>query len=319
MGTQVVGTFGALRQCDAHTVTNAIGPSSLSSRAEMNDTGATVVIVRSADGVSGPPFEARCSWIQELWPNVAWQTCETVNDAFVTSDRSPLLRSIVVPSPNDVLLNPTEYFGEFVVPVRRALTSRICFVGAESTGKSTLVKALAEKYDTMFMNEYGRDYTVAKKQNGTNDHWTSEDFVVIAQQQQLREDLAAEKAGPLLFCDTDAMSTDLWHERYLGTRLHAVNVIARRRRYDLFVLCDIDVPWEADGIRLGAQTRFVMHKRFVDVLTNERPEPWVMVSGDLETRIHQVETAISEHRLLQPDRMYAWDRWTDVEGNPIKR
>jgi nicotinamide riboside kinase len=209
---------------------------------------------------------------------------------------------------------------EFFSPEERArLTVRVCCVGAESTGKSTLVQALAERHHTTSMHEYGRDYTVAKKDAGTNDSWDLGDFIRIAEVQQQMEDAAAREAGPLLFCDTDAMSTDLWCERYLGARNEAVNRLARSRRYDLFVLCDIDIPWEADGIRLGAESRAAMHQRFVEVLSTERPEPWMLVSGEVLDRMDQVDAEIARLDLLSPTRMHALDRFLNLDGEPYKR
>lgn len=175
---------------------------------------------------------------------------------------------------------------------------RVCCVGAESTGKSTLVSALATRYRARSVPEFGRDYTVAKKSAGTNDHWDTGDFIAIATQQQRMEDAAS--TGPLLFCDTDAMSTDLWHERYLAVRSAAVDAIARMRTYDLFVLCDIDIPWEADEIRLGSDSRLTMHQRFIDVLSAERSEPVVLVTGDVGTRMRTVELEIDRLQLLSP-------------------
>ncbi len=176
---------------------------------------------------------------------------------------------------------------------------RICCVGAESTGKSTLVRALAERHGGSFVLEYGRDYTLQKKAAGTNDHWDTADFIAIAVEQQRQEDAAG--AGHLLFCDTDAMSTDLWHERYLGSRSAAVDAVARMRTYDLFVLCDIDVPWEADEIRLGDDTRAAMHQRFLEVIAAERPEPMLLVTGDVETRLKLVDAEIDRLGLLAAD------------------
>lgn len=191
------------------------------------------------------------------------------------------------------------------------LTVRVCCIGAESTGKSTLVKALAAKHGTHQIREFGRDYTVTKQKQGTNDHWTTEDFVVIAQKQQQLEDEAAFDSGPLLFCDTDAMTTALWHERYLKTRSREVEELGRMRTYDLFVLCDIDIPWERDGIRLGADTRSAMHKRFLEELTKVRSEPWILASGSLPDRIARVETAIEELGLLTASSIYAPARFSN--------
>jgi HTH-type transcriptional regulator, transcriptional repressor of NAD biosynthesis genes len=205
-------------------------------------------------------------------------------------------------------------------PVQRAtLTVRVCCVGAESTGKSTLVQALAKRHGTASIHEYGRDYTVAKKTAGTNDSWDLYDFIRIAEVQQEMEDTAALDAGPLLFCDTDAMSTDLWCERYLGSRDATVNRLARSRRYDLFVLCDIDIPWEADGIRLGAESRAAMHQRFVEVLSTERPEPWLLVSGEVVERMDQVDAEIERLGLLLPEKLFAAQRFLTLEGAPYSR
>jgi HTH-type transcriptional regulator, transcriptional repressor of NAD biosynthesis genes len=208
----------------------------------------------------------------------------------------------------------------YLSPVQRAaLTVRVCCVGAESTGKSTLVQALAERHHTASMHEYGRDYTVAKKDAGTNDSWDLHDFLRIAEVQQQMEDAVARNAGPLLFCDTDAMSTDLWCERYLGSRSVRVNQLARSRRYDLFVLCDVDIAWEADEIRLGAESRAAMHQRFLEVLSSERVEPWILVSGEVTERMDRVDAEIARLDLLSPIRMHAAERFLNLDGKPYER
>ena len=205
-------------------------------------------------------------------------------------------------------LDPVAAWFELHPIVQGALTVRVCVVGAESTGKSTLVRALSNRHDTRGVGEYGREYTVAKKDAGTNEHWTTADFVTIAREQQRLEDELAIGAGPLFFCDTDAMTTGLWHERYQGQADPEVDAIGRSRIYDLFVLCDIDIPWERDEIRLGADTRTAMHRRFVDVLMNDRSEPWLVVSGSVEDRMRAVDTEIARLGLLTGSSMYAPSR-----------
>jgi HTH-type transcriptional regulator, transcriptional repressor of NAD biosynthesis genes len=190
---------------------------------------------------------------------------------------------------------------------------RVCLTGAESTGKTTLCELLARRHDTLWMHEYGRDHTVDKIKAGTNDSWTTEDFIIIAKRQQQLEDEAAAKVAAThkntddntnttsnttsttsgwLFCDTDALATALWHERYLGVRSPEVEAIANSRTYDLFVLCDIDVPYERDGVRFGEMDRPSMHARFVEELS-ARPGPWILASGTIEQRIATIETAMA--------------------------
>lgn len=207
--------------------------------------------------------------------------------------------------------DPVQQWSLFHAWTKAELVIRICCIGAESTGKSTLVQALAEKHNTHQIHEFGRDYTVTKQNEGTNDHWTTEDFIAIANRQQELEDAAAVDSGPMLFCDTDAMTTALWHERYLKIRSREVDEIGRKRTYDLFVLCDIDIPWEHDSIRLGADTRASMHKRFLEELTLVRTEPWILASGNVEQRMARVEGAIAELGLLTARSLYAPARFVN--------
>ena len=85
------------------------------------------------------------------------------------------------------------------------------------------------------------------------------------------------------------------------------------------MLCDIDIPWEADEIRLGAESRAAMHQRFVEVLSTERLEPWILVSGEVIERMDQVDAEIPRLGLLSPDRMYAIDRFLNLDGEPYDR
>ena len=186
----------------------------------------------------------------------------------------------------------------FLLPAAAAgLCRRVAFVGAESTGKTTLSKRLADVYGTDWVYEYGRDYTVEKIGEGTNDHWDTHDFVVIAARQGQIEDKAALTAGPLLFCDTDAFATAIWHERYLGFPSREVQAIADDRHYDLYVLCGADVPFESDGVRFSEDVREWMTERFAQGLA-DRAEPSIRVTGSVEHRVEGIRAEIDRLGLL---------------------
>ena len=192
----------------------------------------------------------------------------------------------------------------FLLPSAAAgLCRRVAFVGAESTGKTTLSKRLADSYGTDWVYEYGRDYTVEKIAAGTNDHWDTNDFVVIAQRQGQIEDKAALTAGPLLFCDTDAFATAIWHERYLGSPSAEVEAIADQRHYDLYVLCGADVPFESDGVRFSEDVREWMMERFAQGLA-QRPEPWLRVAGSVEQRVSLIRDEVDRLGLLEPHSIF---------------
>jgi nicotinamide riboside kinase len=254
-----------------------------------------------AGAAAGVPAAVRRRWLETIHPGLAVLSAA---GGFGSS-----LERVARPCPSGgggelVVDEPVEHWGLLHPVVQGALTVRVCVIGAESTGKTTLVRALSTRHATNGVEEYGREYTIEKKEAGTNDSWTTEDFVVIARGQQRLEDEAAIGAGPLFFCDTDAMTTALWHERYQGEPSVEVEELGRMRTYDLFVLCDIDIPWEHDEIRLGSETRAAMHQRFLDVLDTERTEPWVMVSGTVDERIAVVESTIDRLALLTPGSLF---------------
>jgi NadR type nicotinamide-nucleotide adenylyltransferase len=159
---------------------------------------------------------------------------------------------------------------------------RVGIVGAESTGKTTLAVALAEHYLTTWVPEFGRLYTEARRPSG--ELWRSAEFTFIAIEQARMEDELAQIATRVLICDTDPLATAIWHERYLGAPSAAVLAIAAGRRYDLYVLTDVDTPFVPDDIRDGESIRQWMHKRFEDELSRVGT-PVLLVSGPHEQRL----------------------------------
>ena len=55
---------------------------------------------------------------------------------------------------------------------------RVVIIGAESTGKTTLARALAEHYKTPWVPEFGRFYTEARQPSWAP--WRSDEFTLIA-------------------------------------------------------------------------------------------------------------------------------------------
>lgn len=164
----------------------------------------------------------------------------------------------------------------------------MCVLGAESTGKSTLAAALAARYGTLWNPEYGRPYTQIGRPPGAP--WTSWEFTHIARMQCWYEDFLAALAHRVLFSDTDAFTTAVFHEVYLGSPAAGLDDLLERP-YDLLVVCGLDVPWRHDGIREFEERRQWMHERYLErARTSGRP--WLLVEGALERRIEQVAGAV---------------------------
>jgi NadR type nicotinamide-nucleotide adenylyltransferase len=167
--------------------------------------------------------------------------------------------------------------------------TRVVIIGAESTGKTTLAIALADHYQTTWVPEFGRLYTEARRPRG--ELWRSDEFTFIATEQVRMEDALERVANRVLICDTDAFATAIWHERYLGQPSPDVLVVAAGRRYDLYILTDVDTPFVPDDIRDGESIRGWMHKRFQDELSR-MGVPVLVLSGPHEQRLAAAITRI---------------------------
>ncbi|MBL8516605.1 MAG: AAA family ATPase [Betaproteobacteria bacterium] len=203
--------------------------------------------------------------------------------------------------------DPVRYWHHLAPPVRAGLARRVIVVGAESTGTTTLSQSLADywrrqgppHHETRWIGEYGRAFTVEKLAQaraqaqldgkptpGMRDLvWATDEFIHIANVQTAWEEAAASQGGPLLICDTDALATAIWHERYVGTVSPEVLDIAAARPPVLYLVTNHEgVPFEQDGVRDGEHIRAWMTQRFLDVLA-ERGLKFQLMNGSPSERL----------------------------------
>jgi NadR type nicotinamide-nucleotide adenylyltransferase len=200
-------------------------------------------------------------------------------------------RTTVPISATMVRSDPLKY-AEFLEPcVRAYFARRVCVLGAESTGKTTLAKDLAKHYKTIWVPEYARLYCEGKFLGDTNVIWRSEEFMKIAKAQSALEDTLAEASNGLIICDTTAFATSVWHERYMNTRSPQVEAIAKKKKYDLYILTGDEIPFVQDGTRDGEHIRHDMHKRLIERL-NEDGKNYIIVTGSKVERLRKAIQAI---------------------------
>jgi HTH-type transcriptional repressor of NAD biosynthesis genes len=285
-----------------------------------------VICERPDQTISG---ELRAAWIRELYPKAHVQVVPDICDDENSKRWADYAREFLGSSP-DVVFTSEDYgqrFAEFLgckhilvdrersqfpisgteirkfpllnlewlAPcVRAYFVKRVCIVGAESTGTTTLARDLAEHYSTNWVSEYGREVSeerLAAAGRMEDVKWSTDDFIRIARTQSVHEDRAAREASRVLICDTDALATAVWHERYVGFWSPKVAAVSAGRRYDLYILTDCDIPFVQDGTRDGERLRRWMTERFKDLLT-KRGSRWLIVSGDKKTRLELAVAAI---------------------------
>ena len=168
---------------------------------------------------------------------------------------------------------------------------RVVVFGPESTGKTSLCKDLAAHYKTLWVPEFARDY-LQEKWDTTQEICTLEDLPTIAQGQMDLENEALKSASKVLFCDTNILVTQIWSETHFDGYcdpkiIAAVNQV----HYDLYLLTDVDIPWEADDLRDRPNDREGMFEYF-KVKLEEQNVAYEYIKGDRENRIKQATTAI---------------------------
>lgn len=170
--------------------------------------------------------------------------------------------------------------------VRPYFAKRVCLFGPESSGKSTLAAALADRFETVQVPEYGRIHTDAF---GTD--CTPDDLLAIARGHIASEAAAARNANRILVLDGDPLLTAVWSDMLCGGRDPWFAQF--RDVADLYLLCDIDMPWADDGTRYFPAT--ADRQRFFAACQAEleaREAPFVMLSGDPESRLKTAVEAI---------------------------
>lgn len=121
---------------------------------------------------------------------------------------------------------------------------RISITGPESTGKTTLAQQLAERYHTVFVPEVARSYLAS-----IGRPYNYDDLLIIAKEQYRTEQQMAKKADRFLFCDSDFLVLKIWSMDKFGRCEPWILDRVERHRYDLYLLMDIDLPWEPDPQR----------------------------------------------------------------------
>ncbi|MBP6550790.1 MAG: DUF4301 family protein [Flavobacterium sp.] len=169
---------------------------------------------------------------------------------------------------------------------------KIALFGPESTGKTTLAKQLAEHFDTVWTPEFARDY-LQEKWDKTAQICDVNDMLPIAYGQTKLENQSLSTANKYLFCDTNLMVTKVFSEVYYNFCDPVLDKAARKHKYDLIFLTDIDVPWERDDLRDKAEGRESVFALFKQALIANN-KPFITLSGDKEWRLKKAVAIVND-------------------------
>ena len=191
------------------------------------------------------------------------------------------------------------------------MIKKVVVIGPESTGKSSLCEQLANHYKTEWVKEYAREYLLT---NGTE--YNYDNLLEIAKGQFALEKAAIQlvenkikKSGDnnttsaandlpkIVLIDTNMYVLKVWCE-FVFEKCHPwiLNQIVENS-YDLYLLCDIDLPWVKDELREypDVEIREKLYHHYKDLLINQST-PWVNISGNYQQRVEIAVNAIDSIR-----------------------
>ncbi len=165
----------------------------------------------------------------------------------------------------------------------RALINKpkvVVVTGAESTGKSSLTTALSNHFKVPYIPEFAREYVENLKSP-----YNYNDVEIIARKQSALLNEIKNTDNTIVFVDTWLIITKVWFEvvfnKIPGWLLKEIS----DTKIDLFLVCNIDLPWVADSVREnGGENRIFLQKKYIECL-NEYNFNYTIVSGENKNRL----------------------------------
>ena len=197
-------------------------------------------------------------------------------------------------SATEIRENPYEH-KQFVSPrVYKDLITNVVFLGAPSTGKTTLAQKMADEMKTVWMPEYGREYW---EKNQTNRRLTPPQLLEIAEGHIEKEEQLIYKANKYIFTDTNATTTRIFSYYYHGKALPELEELASYStlRYDIVFLCENDIPYDDTWDRSGDLNREITQRQIVADL-RQRKIPFFRLTGSVTDRIAETKRVLGKFK-----------------------
>ena len=165
---------------------------------------------------------------------------------------------------------------------------KIAITGPESTGKSSLAESLAEIYGVKAIPEYAREYL-----SNFELPYTIDDIVKIAREQERLIKEKATTSDEILIADTELLVCKIWTTFVFDEVSEFIQKAFDGQQFDLYLLCDIDLAWEADPLRENPSKSerkqlFEMYR----VALEQANYRYVIISGQGEQRVQNAIKAI---------------------------
>ena len=160
----------------------------------------------------------------------------------------------------------------------RPQIKKVAVIGPECTGKSELSKFLAEHFKTEYVPEYARAYI-----DRLVHPYVEADLLKIAHGQLRLEDENLIDSNRFMVCDTNLYVIKIWSEFKFGSCDPEILDTIASRKYDLYLLTNVDLPWQDDPQREHPTKREELYQLYLNEMKNQST-PFVEIKGEREQR-----------------------------------
>ena len=220
--------------------------------------------------------------------NSFWNKCYPYSELYIFK-RSEI-------SSTEIRKNPYAHWDQLPNVVKPYYVKKVLLMGGESTGKSTLTINLANRFNTNFIDEAGREIL---ERSGTDMMMLSEDFTEILLQHKLNEIKAVEHSNKILFVDTDALVTQFYmafledpeieKNKALSDAIDSIN------SYDLILFLEPDVVFIQDGDRSERiRDNREKYSEQIKELLRLHGKQFIEISGDYDERYKKAVRKVEE-------------------------
>ncbi len=186
----------------------------------------------------------------------------------------------------DIRKNPYRHWDWIPTVARPYFVKKVLLIGGESTGKSTLTVNLANRFNTNYIDEAGREISM---RSGDDRLMLQQDYTEILLTHKMNEIEAMKSSNKVLFIDTDALITRFYLE-FLDKETSEKNTVLADavdgiNSYDLILFLEPDVKFVQDGGRSEEiHSDRVKYSEQIKDIFRAHSRNFICISGDYQTR-----------------------------------
>jgi nicotinamide riboside kinase len=169
---------------------------------------------------------------------------------------------------------------------------KITLFGPACEGKTTLSKQLAAEFNTLSVPEFAQEY-FQKKGNNKQEICSEDDLLHIAIGQIRAENEAVSKANAILFCETNSLTTKVVSDINFHSCSPILEKAAKKNKYDLFFLTDVDVPQKIENLKDTSENREHTLALFEKTI-KQFDKPYIKLVGTIEERKQNAIKIVSD-------------------------